>query len=448
MNEKNTLFILGGGIAGLTAGYFAKARGLPFLILEPSSRLGGVYHTYQREIQGQTFRFDIGFYRFQYKNEAITHLFQTLLKEDLLETKINKQVFFKQNFIDFPLISTDLLKCLGGSNLIQSGFRAMQKRLKNQDRAFQHFEDFSIDKYGKKISEAFLFPYVKKNWGLPPHRLSLDIGSESLNSLHFDPLAFEGLFTKKDKKNKFLPSFRYPRLGFEMLMNAFERELGKEKIIYEQEITAINISDNKIISIEIKGEVLIVEQIISTFPLPKLIQLIAARLPKEVKKASQELTYRNVFLFVLYLDVSQVTDNFVLYFPQKEYVFTRVFEPKNNGFAIAPKDRTVLIIEIPTRRKSNGSKIYQRELLNQVLAQLAQIGLLNINTLLGTDAIELPSVYPILHNDYQTAYETVMNYLKKIDNLHLVGQSEHFNYAYLDELMLSSQQKINDIGAI
>lgn len=445
MNEKNTLFILGGGIAGLAAGYFAKERGLPFFILEPTSRLGGVYGTHQREIQGQLFRFDTGLYRFHFHNAESAAFFQTLLNQDLLKIKVEKQVFFNNNFIDLPLTSSNLQKHIGNFNFIKSSLRVIQGKLKRNDTELESFQDFAIDKYGQRISEAFFLNYAKKYWGLPAHKLSLDIANERINPLGFNPLAVESLFRNNDKKKESSQFFHYSKIGFEALTNTFLAQIEKEKIIYQQEITAINISDNKVISIEINDNVLIVEQVISTFPLPQLAQLISPRLPQSIAKAIQELTYRNIILFVLYLDVAQVSNNSIIYFPEKEYAFTRVFEPKNQNSASMPKDRTVLIVEIPSPMKRYWKNTFQRETMNQVLAQLAQIGLININDLLGTDTIPLPLTYPVLSNNYETPYQEVINYFEGIENLHLVGQSKLFNYTYLDEIIRSSEKKINNL---
>ena len=46
---KTTVAIIGGGISGLSAAWALHKRGVPYLVLEADSRLGGVVRTERRD---------------------------------------------------------------------------------------------------------------------------------------------------------------------------------------------------------------------------------------------------------------------------------------------------------------------------------------------------------------------------------------------------------------
>ena len=65
--QKLKLHILGGGPAGLAAGYFAKKKNIDLEIFEASDMVGGNCKTIER---GE-YRFDTGAHRFHDKNNKV-----------------------------------------------------------------------------------------------------------------------------------------------------------------------------------------------------------------------------------------------------------------------------------------------------------------------------------------------------------------------------------------
>ena len=58
-DERPTL-VLGGGPAGLTAGYLLAKQGKPVVVLEAEDQVGGIAKTVERD----GYRFDLGGHRF------------------------------------------------------------------------------------------------------------------------------------------------------------------------------------------------------------------------------------------------------------------------------------------------------------------------------------------------------------------------------------------------
>ena len=109
MSRSIHLTILGGGPAGLAAGYFARKEGIPFTLFEANHRLGGNAVTYRH---GE-FLFDSGAHRFHDKDPEITQEIKTLLGAELRQIHVPSQICIKNRFVDFPLSPFNLLLNLG-----------------------------------------------------------------------------------------------------------------------------------------------------------------------------------------------------------------------------------------------------------------------------------------------------------------------------------------------
>src|SRR5690606_13993051 len=78
---KRMLNILGGGPAGLAAGYHARKEGLPFRVYEASSEVGGNCRT----LRWGNVLFDTGAHRLHDRDPYVTAELRGLLGDDLLE---------------------------------------------------------------------------------------------------------------------------------------------------------------------------------------------------------------------------------------------------------------------------------------------------------------------------------------------------------------------------
>src|SRR4029079_11735398 len=79
MAEKPTV-ILGGGPAGLTAGYLLAEKGLAGGVLEAEDQVGGIAKTAVRD----GYRFDLGGHRFFTKVKEVDDLWHEIMREEFL----------------------------------------------------------------------------------------------------------------------------------------------------------------------------------------------------------------------------------------------------------------------------------------------------------------------------------------------------------------------------
>jgi len=108
-NPQTTL-VLGGGPAGLTAGYLLGKAGRHAIVLEADDQVGGLAKTV--EIDG--YRFDLGGHRFFTKVRAVDDLWWEILgSENFLSRPRQSRIFYRGKLYDYPLKATNALRNLG-----------------------------------------------------------------------------------------------------------------------------------------------------------------------------------------------------------------------------------------------------------------------------------------------------------------------------------------------
>src|ERR671927_1213690 len=108
MAEKPTV-ILGGGPAGLTAGYLLSKKGLPVVVLEAEDQVGGIAKTAVRD----GYRFDLGGHRFFTKVKEVDDLWHEIMREEFLERPRMSRIYWNGKFLDYPLRGPDVIRKLG-----------------------------------------------------------------------------------------------------------------------------------------------------------------------------------------------------------------------------------------------------------------------------------------------------------------------------------------------
>lgn len=438
MSKPTHIAILGGGPAGLSVGYYAHQNQLPFTLYEAGQRIGGNCVTFRHG----DFLFDSGAHRFHDKDPEVTNEVKSLLGPDLQRNDTPSQIYHDGKFIDFPLSPVNLLKNLGPITFSKAAFELLQARMSSQ-QANGSFESFALRTYGRTIAERFLLNYSGKLWGASAEQLSPHIAGARMKGLGLKTFLTEAIFGRKAKIEHLDGSFYYPRLGIGMIAEKLGEICGAENIRKNSRITRILHDKNRIASIEVSGSHRMeTDQVVSTLPLSLFIRMMDPAVDQQILELAQSLRFRNVILVGLFLNRDFVSENATLYFPEREFIFTRICEPKRRSESMAPPGKTSLIAEVPCQNEDEVWKLSDAALVQHVSRKLCDICGIKQAEILDQCVIRLGHAYPILEQGFEEKVQKIFTFLQNFDNLKLAGRNGKFTYTHIHDMMRFGKEVI------
>jgi protoporphyrinogen oxidase len=166
--------------------------------------------------------------------------------------------------------------------------------------------------------------------------------------------------------------------------------------------------------------------------------------PDEILEIGNALIYRHVKLVALFIDKPSVTKSATVYFPDKGFIFTRLYEPKNRSIHMSPETRTSLVIEIPCQYGSEYWDMEDDELTHRVSSQLIEAGWINKEDIMDSLVYPMHYAYPVLGIGFEVKIEKLFNYLKRFQNLAFMGRNSRFEYIHLHDIMKSGKEIVEN----
>jgi protoporphyrinogen oxidase len=432
--------VLGGGPAGLSIAYYAHKNGFPFSLYEASKRIGGNCVTFRHG----DFLFDSGAHRFHDKDPEITGEVKLLLGDDLRVNNTPSQIYRRGKFIDFPLSPLNLLKNLGIFTCVKAGFELTKSRLKKLELD-PSFESFAHRTYGKTIAGLFLLNYSEKLWGASAKQLSSYIAGTRMKGLDLRTFITEAIRGRYAKVQHLDGRFYYPRLGIGMIAEKLAQVCGQENIRLSSRITRISHDGSTIREIQINQEKTIpVDQLVSTLPLNLFLQMMDPLPPAELIQLSKSLRFRNLMLVGFFLNSERVSENASMYFPDPEFPFTRVYEPKRRSMDMSPPGSTSIIAEIPCYFSDSVWKMSDEQLKENVFEKLSLALKIRKDQLLDSVVIRIGNAYPILEKGFEEKVEAIFEYLQNFRNLKVAGRNGKFTYTSIHNMMRFGKEVVDE----
>lgn len=437
--SSGSLSILGGGIAGLAAGYYAKKRGMRFTVYEADSRAGGNCVTFRNG----DFFYDSGAHRLHDKDPETTAVFTQLIGEDLQRVEAPSHIFFEGKFIRFPLAAGDLFRAFGPLSVVRAGLEVISGRVFTSDKE-ENFERFATSTYGRTIAGHFLLNYSEKLWGVPCSRLSPVISGKRLNGLDLRGFIARTITGQTKNPTHMEGAFYYPKHGIGMLAESLANNCGSDTIRINSGITRIFHDHRGIRAFEVNGsENIHTDRVVATIPIDLFVRLLEPAPPHEIAESVSKLRFRNLILAALFLDRESVSDDATVYFPSKEFPFTRVYEPRNRSRNLSPPGKTSLVAEIPCQEEDALWMSDDRVIADRTAELLINAGWFAKEEVLGTEVRRLRNAYPVLEVGFEKHVQKVFSYLSSFRNLQLSGRNGKFCYSWIHDMMRFGREAVS-----
>ena len=440
LSELPRIAILGGGLAGLALGCYAKKNGLPFTVYEARRDIGGNCVTFRHG----GFCFDSGAHRFHDKDAEITEDVRSLLGQDLKRIHVPSQIYYDGGLMEFPFHSLNLLKSIGFRDFSKAVFEALAARLKGGGE-YRNFEDFALRTYGETLSERFLLNYTRKLWGIPCCQLSAHVAGERLNGLNLGGFVRQTVFGERAAPHHVEGPFWYPTTGIGVISEKSAALCGHENIRKEAKITRVLHRSERIRGLEINGtEQVNAEEVISTLPLNVLLQIMRPPPPQEILSAARGLRFRHLRLVALCLNVKSVTEAATVYFPEPEFPFTRISEPANRSVHMSPQGKTSLVAEVPCNAKDEVWNLEKDELVKLVSRPLVKIGWIREEEIMDAWVGQVYDAYPVMETGYEEKVRRIDHFLRGFGNLKTTGRNGRFAYLSIHNILRAAKEIIKE----
>jgi protoporphyrinogen oxidase len=457
MNKQ--VVIIGGGPAGLTAGYLLAKRGVAVQVLEADPHyVGGI----SRTVSYKGFHFDIGGHRFFSKSKAVEELWSELLPHDLLERPRSSRIYYRGKYFSYPLRAADALLKLGvveSARCVGSYLWARLFPVSNP----RNFEDWVSNQFGRRLFSIFFKTYTEKVWGMNCREISADWAAQRIKGLSLGRAIIQALGLRRNRGSgdqvikTLIDSFRYPRRGPGMMWEAAARLIrqmngevlmGRKVIGLEYDRAACLY---RVTSQDGQGrcETVTAEHVISSAPMRELISGLKPRLSEQARRAAEALRYRDFLVVALMLkDRNLFADNWI-YIHDPGVQVGRIQNFKSWSPEMVPDPALCCYgLEYFCFEGDGLWTSADADLIALAAAELEQLGLAAKSDVLDGCVVRSPKAYPVYDDDYADNVAIIRAELERdFPRLHLVGRNGLHKYNNQDHAMMTAMLTVENILA-
>jgi protoporphyrinogen oxidase len=425
------IVIIGGGLAGLSAAYHL-AEDTP-AVFEKESAIGGLCRSFTQD----GFTFDCTGHLIHLKNPYTKELIATVLPgafnaHERLAAIHSKEVTtpypFQANTYGLP---PEVVKeCVIGF---------VESMHANGNGKFNNFHDWVVHTVGAGIAKHFMVPYNEKFWKQDLRTITSDWVSWSIPKPTLEEVV-NGALGLTNRGMGYNPKFLYPKDGgIDCLPQALAKPV--RRIYLNETIEAINPKRKYVRLVSSREERY--DYLVSTLPLPLVFSLLQDA-PESLVAKAKRLHAISVLNLNLGIDRPRISDLHWIYFPEEQYVFSRVGFPMNFSMSVAPEGTSSMYIEITHQphEKLNAEEMFDRSILD-----LQRCGILhNDDRILTRHVLDIRFAYVVFDEHRQAHVQDLIDYLESRD-IFTAGRYGRWDYYSMEDSILSGKSAAEKIQA-
>ncbi len=451
--DRKKVVIIGGGPAGLTAGYDLSRAGVGSVVLEKDSQVGGISKT----VDYKGYHFDLGGHRFFTKVKRVEDMWNEILKEDFLHRSRLSRILYNGRFFDYPLKPMNALFGLGIGKSLLIFLSYLYVHLLPAKKE-ESFEDWVTNRFGKRLYRTFFKTYTEKVWGIPCTEIRAEWAAQRIKGLSLlkvlkNSLIQQGAGGGKKKIIKTLiKSFHYPKFGPGMMWQAVKEiaERNGLEVRLDSNVRKIIWKKGSVEAVEVERdgnvEALSATDFISSMPVRELISKLDPAPPKAVREAAESLKYRDFLTVALIVDKKELFPDNWIYVHDPGVKLGRIQNFKNWSPQMVPDEKkTCLGLEYFCFEGDELWTMDDEELVELGKTELEELGLVKGTEVVDAKVVRVPKAYPIYDSTYKDSLEIVKEFLANIKNLQLIGRNGMHKYNNQDHSMLTAMFAVENV---
>jgi protoporphyrinogen oxidase len=429
---KQKVVVLGAGVGGLAAGYFLARTGkYQVAVLEREPVIGGLCASFERD----GFVLDYGAHKLYSVIPGILDEIRTLMGDRLVRLPKKNRIFLDGQLVDYPLRLGNLARVLGPAKSVKLGLGygiELVRRLFNR-RPPKNYEEYIVNRFGRPTYQLVFEPLADKVWG-DPSTIHPEMARTRLPSLGAMDLILKLVGLKKETAETNAEFFYYPRAGFGDWPQALAEGIRANggDVLVGVDVKGLEMKAGSVKSVKTvfngKNRTFDCDYLVSSLPLPVIGQMIFGNSNPEFSKAVQGLQFRHLILVYLVLNRPLVLEDQWIFFPQRNVVFSRIFEQKQMNPELGPTDHTVITADFTA---AEGSELWQTSdelLVQQVVSGLVATSFIRSAEVSDFWVIRRKNFYPRYDLNYAKKMKIVSDKLQAVPNLLTTGRIGMYNY--------------------
>jgi UDP-galactopyranose mutase len=475
--------VIGAGPTGLSAAYHL---GRDSILLEQADRVGG----WCRSIEDTGFTFDMAGH-IMFSNDPYVHeMYQLLLGDNVHWQDREAWIYSKKVFTRYPFqgalygLPPEVIKeCIVGAIEARFGsltakkpaadkgtngdytgperrgmfeplmkangsrkprtYTGAERRLNAHKGSPKNFEEFIYKVWGRGIAKHFAIPYNQKLWAVPLEEMETSWLGGRVPLPNLEEM-IEGALSQSPKPMGPNARFGYPlRGGFQALMNGFLPHLEGE-LRLQTRVVAVSPSRHTVTLSD--GTVVPYEFLISTMPLPALIQVMGNEAPADVRKAAAGLRHVSVRCVNIGVGRENLTEKHWIYYPE-DPVFHRIFVQGNASPHCNPPGGFGLTCEI-TYSEAKPLPCDGDALIQRCIEDCHRVGFFQPgDPIWAANQVDMPVAYVVYDHNRARNVSVIREWLSAQDIV-LAGRYAEWEYYNSDHAFIAGKKAAEQVAEL
>jgi len=444
MSKIKTNIVVGGGISGLSFSYELAKKNKSIILVEKEKKIGGLSRS---EILNNCY-VDMGAHLFYGIDQEVYNKIREVVPDNYwVNVKRKGKLCVLKSFINWPFNFFSIFQ-MPFKLILEIFFGVVEKFIKKKNNQFQNYDDVINNIYGSRLNKIFFKPLTEKflkrstkeispDWAIASLRAATKIKDKKYNetqkyltevdqsfkSSEFSLIKFflNSIFSKNDEP------FYYFTEGYGTICRFFEKKLNDFNgvCLKNSQINKIEVSENKILSVQINDDYYDVDNLIWTGSISSLCNILNIEKPK--------LNYMHSLFFYVFLNKNFKKNFDCCYFGDEDIVFQRVTVNSEYSKKIIQDDKikSVGCFELSFKSVEELNDFLKNK-QNLVIKDCLKLGLFSEEDLIDVKTITSYYSYPVFDHNYKNELKKFNEKIKKIKNLYTVGRQGSFSYENLD----------------